>query len=98
MKEKPTTEERLIARTFFLEPKQDEWLTRIAQMKKMTKSEVFRMAVDDVIEKLGTEILAEWEREAARQQELERQQAEEAEALRQQKAAARKAKPKKQKA
>lgn len=96
MKEKPTTEERLIARTFFLEPKQDEWLTRIAQMKKMTKSEVFRMAVDDVIEKLATEILAEQEREAARQQELERQRAEE-EALRQQKAAARKTKPKKQK-
>ena len=97
MKEKPTTEERLIARTFFLEAKQDEWLTRIAQIKKMTKSELLRMAVDDVIEKLATEILAEREREAARQQELERQRAEE-EALRQQKAAARKAKPKKQKA
>ena len=97
MKEKSTTEERLIARTFFLEAKQDEWLTRIAQMKKMTKSEVFRMAVDDVIEKLATEILAEREREAARQQEIERQRAEE-EALRQQKAAARKAKPKKPKA
>ena len=92
MKEKPTTEERLIARTFFLEAKQDEWLTRIAQMKKMTKSEVFRMAVDDVIEKLATEIIAEREREAARQQELERQRAEE-EAQR--KAKARTPKPKK---
>lgn len=77
MKERPPDDERLIARTFFIEAKQDEWLTRIAQMKKMTKSEVFRMAVDDVIEKLGTEILAEREREAARQQELERQRAEE---------------------
>ena len=95
MKEKPTTEERLIARTFFLEAKQDEWLTRIAQMKKMTKSEVFRMAVDDVIEKLATEIIAEREREAARQQELERQRAEE-EAQR--KAKARTPKPKKPKA
>ena len=95
MKEKPTTEERLIARTFFLEAKQDEWLTRIAQIKKMTKSELLRMAVDDVIEKLATEILAEREREAARQQELERQRAEE-EAQR--KAKARTPKPKKLKA
>lgn len=95
MKEKPTTEERLIARTFFLEAKQDEWLTRIAQIKKMTKSELLRMAVDDVIEKLATEILAEREREAARQQELERHRAEE-EVQRKQKASKRKVKPKKQ--
>lgn len=95
MNEKPTTEERLIAGTFFLNLRQDELLNRIAQIKKITKSELLRMAVDDVIEKLATEILAEREREAAHQQELERQRAEEEV---QRKAKAKTPKPKKPKA
>lgn len=89
---KKPVEEKLLPRTFFLGQDQDRILNQIARIKKIGKSEILRMAVDDVIVKLTNEILEERQKEEERQRELERQR-QEAEA--QKRTAVKSAKPKK---